>query len=715
MARQRFGAMGRLKKALVGLAALLLLAPAAMAQNPNRGAYRGGANGGRTRNGRRGGFGRNASGRFRGRTNQGAPNTRPPALSSPNQPADQIESGGPVGPTITAPTTFKIAYPQDGATVRGIVDIQVPAGRMPDGSYISFALNEPTNFEFATVRNPSAGVFDWKWDTLATEPGTNTPLFKDGAYTIYAIAHDPFGREMDNGQAQVTVKLQNLLPDLGPMRLRFKLPVGAEHIFESGYSLSPDITSADVNVPKVTGMVRWDVAVDDFDPVSQSASLSAQFTDVDAEDQKVMINSRINPAAWNATFFETLFAKQFADFSLTPTGQVTTFGRQAEDLARGSLASNIYLSLPLEPVRVGSTWRGPLTIWTIGNHNERTVVPTSVNTLTAFEWLNGIKTAKIKTDYSVSLPPPGQAPAPTQGAQLGGLSSSFGGPNAVGAAPVVATGQLTGERITWFDFTNGRIIRVIDTRHITNLPSLFAANGGAVQGGGGYPGMAAGYPGMSGGYPGMGGAASATSAADNLSWLPGFALSSAATQVASGGYPGMMGGYPGGGGYPGMMGGYPGGGGYPGMMGGYPGGGGYPGMMGGYPGGGGYPGMMGGYPGGGGYPGMMGGYPGGGGYPGMMGGYPGGGGYPGMMGGYPGGGGYPGMMGGYPGGGGYPGYGGGGGYPGYGGGAPVSSNPFASTGGIPGAGTLAPAGPPTFVETIESNLQFGGNASGTES
>jgi hypothetical protein len=200
------------------------------------------------------------------------------------------------------------------------------------------------------------------------------------------------------------------------------------------------------------------------------------------------------------------------------------------------------------------------------------------------EWMGTEKVARIRTTYTVSVPTGEQVDIKQIGksASAGGSGSSGGmhmaamsGPSGSGgAANKVEFAKIRGDRTTWFDYAQGRVVAVHDVRNIDNLPKAFSQDAGGAGGGtGGGPsggmggGMMSGGGMLAGGGMGSSGMGGQTGPDVDMSWLTGFentndyATLQALTQAqsAAGSMTGAMGsGYPGvgapGAGYPGAAG-----------------------------------------------------------------------------------------------------------------------------------------------------------------
>ena len=253
--------------------------------------------------------------------------------------------------------------------------------------------------------------------------------------------------------------------------------------------------------------------------------------------------------------------------------EVDNRGRILSQMTAENTAESIGFSIPVLPPRrvsVGAHWEAPVQI-TLDWSSPYPATVQATSTLEDFEWQDRYPTAKIRETYA-------------------GPATFYPGPGS--ALPTVASQDIKFERVIYFAYNAGRVVRTETTLTLTS------AEGGLLN-------SATSPGGFRGGFPG--------------GFRGGFNRNGDINR--GGGYPGgPPGGYPGGppGGYPGgPPGGYPGGepGGYPG---GYPGGppgsesSSYPGgEPGGYHGGpppgafgGGYPGgpppgaFGGGYPGG---------------------------------------------------------------------------------------------------------------------
>lgn len=433
----------------------------------------------------------------------------------------------PSAPRVVAPASpIQIALPFNKAVVRESVPIKLR--EFPQGGYVSVSIDGRFITAKALPANPRDPVF--VWDTKAGYAPADSPEtmnhYNDGLHALTVVVYSGSQGSRMVGSDTVSVQLAN----------RINLPAG------QGITLTyPWKTSRDLRYQRRTELTAasTDATPGAPSPPIQESRLRFARSVENATGGEYLVRDEIIPVdhAGRAKPFVSYVATRG---SVVPLGQVRAFyrtvdarGRVLSDLTSENRSNSIGFSIPVLPPRrvsVGAHWQSPVKV-TLDWTSPTPATVTATSTLEGFEWQDRYPTAKIRETYAGPVlfqPAPG-SPLPP----LAGQDIKF-------------------ERVIYFAYNAGRIVRMQTTLSLTtNTPGLLSAGGAS----GGYPG---------GGYPGSGG--------------------------FSGGYPG---GYPGGGGF--------GGGGYPG--GGYPGAGGF--------GGGGYPG--GGYPGAGGFGG--GGFGGGGGNP----------------------------------------------------------------------------------------------------
>ena len=443
----------------------------------------------------------------------------------------------PLAAGLAPASPVQIALPFNKAVVRESVPIKLR--EFKKGGYVAVSIDG----RFITAQPVPASTRQpvYVWDSKApyTLPDAlDTPKFyNDGTHALTIALFDEQSRPM--GTDTVSVQLAN----------KIALPAG------QGITLTyPWKNSTNLRYQRRTTLsaVPASAAETTMPLLVQQSLLRFRRTVENATDGQYLIRDAIVPVDRSAR------PKPFVSYVVTRGNPaplnafsalyrvVDSRGRVISELPFQNKPTALGFSIPVLPPRrvsAGARWESPISL-TLDWVSPNPAKVTATSTLEDFEWQDRYPTAKIRQTYTGPV--------------------NFL-PGAGSILPPIIAQNVKFERVIYFAYNAGRIVRMQTTVTLTtNSPGLLTAGGS----GGGYPGGGgSGYPGGGGGYPGGG----------------------------FGGYPGGGGGYPGGG-----FGGYPGGGG-----GGYPGGGfggGYPGGGGGYPGGGfggGYPGGGGGYPGGG--------------------------------------------------------------------------------------------------------------------
>ena len=433
------------------------------------------------------------------------------------------------GQALAPASPVQIALPFNKAVVRESVPIKLR--EFPRGGYVAVSIDGRFVTAQAVPTNPRLPVY--VWDTKAAyinSDDLNSPrYYNDGTHALTVVVYDAQSKPL--GKDTVSVQLANkiALPSGQGIKLVYPWKTSTNLRYQRRTVLTGVLADAPEATPPQLiqlSLLRYRRTVENAD--------GGQYL---IRDEVVPIDRSAHPKPFvsyvatrgNSTPVYTFRAQYRV---------VDTRGRVLSSLTSQNKNNSLGFSIPVLPPRrvsVGAHWETPVQItldWT--SPNPATVTATS--TLEDFEWQDRYPTAKIRETYT-------------------GPANLYPGPGS--PLPPLAASDLKFERIIYFAYNAGRIVRMQTTLTLTSAsPGLLSTGGGFGGGrvGSGYPGSGGGgYPGgggFSGGYPGGGGG--------------GF----------SGGYPGG-----GGGGYPGGGGGYPGAGG---------GGGGYPGAGGGgYPGGGG--------------------------------------------------------------------------------------------------------------------------------
>lgn len=434
--------------------------------------------------------------------------------------------------------------PQDGDTVRDMVRLQATKPS-PDEGWISYKIESGGQGDFAgAVVSP----FLYVWDTRARDDSGNA-LYKDGQYTLTAVAMSPSGRKV--GEAAITVTLKNALsageaPQRVDLRLFYDRNQRVAYRAEARWGIRPDAGEEEpedvyeiakafdgalvANWRNIVMSPTYAAGHAVLHVVVGSAGAQAGDSDVEALDR--------------AGHSHTYRALRNGEMRL-----------KHDDETAFELAE-MTVTLPDREVKVGDTWNGTITIWPdplkgtaaaaagamggmdptmmgmdpmmgmapdmammgeagMGGAAAAPKAPTKVETRTVraqhkaegFEWVMGHPTMRIRSTYSVDKD---KITIPSPQGGLGGGGEVFGGmPGEMGAPPMepgmafgdaMMGGEMgmagqgaekdtsyTGERITYWAYDLHRPIRIVDT--ITHTLEIERAAQMQMGMEGGMPGM----------------------------------------------------------------------------------------------------------------------------------------------------------------------------------------------------------------------------------
>ena len=419
-------------------------------------------------------------------------------------------------PTALAPADpIQIALPFNKAIVRESVPIKVH--EFPQGGYVAVSIDGRFVTAQALPANPHSPVYIW--DTKAGYAPADSPdtvaHYTDGLHALSIAIYDK--RSQMVGKDTVSVQLANKINLPSSQGITMTYPWKTSR--DMRYQRRTDLTAASTEALPTT-----------IPPPIQESRLRFSRSVENATGGEYLIRDEIIPVDHAAR------PKPFVSYvatrgSVFPLAQVRALyrtvdarGRVLSDLPSQNRGNAIGFSIPVLPPRrvsVGAHWESPVKL-TLDWTSPTPATVTATSTLEGFEWQDRYPTAKIRETYT---------------------GPAFFRPSSGSPLPPLASQDIKFERVIYFAYNAGRIVRMQTTLSLTtNTPGLLSVGAsGGVPGGGGYPGAGGGFGG--GGYPGAGG--------------------------GGGGYPGAGGfgggGYPGGGGF--------GGGGYPGGGGGFGGGG----------------------------------------------------------------------------------------------------------------------------------------------
>ncbi len=382
--------------------------------------------------------------------------------------------------------------PQDGDTVRDVVRLQATKPS-PDEGWISYKIETGGTGEFASA---VVSPFAYAWDTRARDDD-GKDLFRDGQYTLTAVAMSPSGRKV--GEVSITVTLKNALsaseaPQRVPLALQYERNREMHYRAEGRWTIRP--------------------AADEEDPEDVYALAKEADGSVVAEWKNRVMSPTV--AAGHAVLHVVVgrAGEQIGTQDperLGRSGHCHTYMalrdgemRLKHDDETDFAFAEMTITVPDRSLRVGDRWNGSILIQAIPYSD---VAPSTVraqHVVEGFEWVAGYPCLRIRSTFSVedekikfSLQPRQQA--------LGGEAGMFGGmpgeammepgmmdPMMMGPPPEAgmmpgfgdemgmmgmmgegmgmgmgATGEIetsyVGERITWWAYELNRPVRIVDT------------------------------------------------------------------------------------------------------------------------------------------------------------------------------------------------------------------------------------------------------------
>ena len=440
--------------------------------------------------------------------------------------------------------TVSFISPQNGATVRGVLELHATKPNPSDGwiSYKVGQAGQDGNYVSAVIT-----PFNYKWDTRQhTAEGGR--VYPDGDYVIIATAYDSSASVV--GEATVTITLQNELTPAEveePVTLKVSYDKARKLDFAADGKLL--VTLPEEEKKKLGIPLRLDLVV--------KANWTSTVLSASSEESVLdeLLKSGYIQVAGSEGYQLPGAGDTFRE-KITPDGAVEPLRSKREHFALGEY----YVKLPDRPISRGETWNSELSVLPLPNAVSRQILPAQ-NRLDGFEYVAGRKCARIITTFSEK----NTLVMVRVGSQVLPIKTSY-----------------EARRASYFGLTDHHFIGFEEKmRHTIEIPvaaiqmlfQLQMASSQKAQAGAGMPGaggmMGGGMGGMMGGgmaSPGMGGG----TMAGGMMGGGGMGMGGMGTGMTPG-MGGMGGGYtvPGGG----MMGGGTGtmGGGMPGTMGGMPG------------------------------------------------------------------------------------------------------------------------------------------------
>jgi len=341
----------------------------------------------------------------------------------------------------------RILTPAPDSVVRELVPIQIPIACVPDKAYMVVQIDGRFRAAVARPRNGTKVTF--VWDTKGSSAGNEQ--VPDGVHEIRVLVADQNGNQVGNSD-MLRVRVKNSL-DSPPQQvlLFYRFRPNEQRLY------SQRTVAKNAGVEAFSNHLIIRRACDDVMPGG-----------IGLIREKIERDSRQTDANQTVPFYK---AGRSLVMDVAPDGKIFP-GRRMKRL--GEQAALQFLELPNRPLRVGDTWESHIRIPLFYNGIDVLDFPTAQEAakekgnwalalaknkvqsiLKGFEWQSGHQTAKITTKYD-------------------------------GAATYMLPGALTpilipimGERTTYLDFREGKVVRV-EEKAFVDLSTASGASAASV-------------------------------------------------------------------------------------------------------------------------------------------------------------------------------------------------------------------------------------------
>ena len=392
--------------------------------------------------------------------------TKAAAQAAAAQAAPPVET-----PAAAAATGgVQIVQPYNKAVVRESVPVKLR--EFPKQGYVSVSIDG--KFITAQPLPKSAVQPVYVWDTKAayTDPDSpDTPkTYSDGPHALTIIVYD--GQNKLVGQDSVSVQVADKinLPASEGIKMAYPWKTGLTLRYQRRTTLTAASTEAGMAASTQVlqeSLLRFERSVensggetslirDDIIPVDKSARPKAFVSYVATHGLPQALTSGIH-----------------AEYR-----EVNGRGQVISKLASENTPQSIGFSIPVLPPRrvsVGAHWESPVQI-TLDWTSPYPATVTATSTLEDFEWQDRYPTAKIRETYE-------------------GPANFYPGPGS--ALPSISSREIKFERIIYFAYNAGRVVRTQTTISLTSTdPGLLSASTpGGLNSPEGFPGRGGGFPG----------------------------------------------------------------------------------------------------------------------------------------------------------------------------------------------------------------------------
>jgi hypothetical protein len=312
-------------------------------------------------------------------------------------------------PALAQNVPVRISRPAPEQTVRGSVPITINEASVPATGYMVVEIND--KFIAAVASESGQKSLTFVWDTKAPLPDT-TDLPRDGQYTLRVKTFTPDFRFVRSNELNVY--------------LRNHISIAANKGIHLKYRLRPDATIS--LVERVTAKSAG------LDVYSADVPVTLEINDVAngvAEAREKIAKTATESLTGNAQAFAS--AGRSFQVNLHSDGQVTPGSRMKK---AGLMPVSSLIVFPTVPVRIGDSWS-----------NQLTITP----------FYNGVTNAQVAANHKlIDLEYYGGSPAAK-------IESTIDGDANINLQGVEGKAHFKGTRVTYFDYTKGRLLHSVDT------------------------------------------------------------------------------------------------------------------------------------------------------------------------------------------------------------------------------------------------------------
>ncbi len=339
--------------------------------------------------------------------------------------------------------SMRILSPGPDQTVRESVPISVPASAVPGRGYIVIHLDG--KFLAAVTKPRSGDRITYLWNTKGAKAEERV---KDGRHDIRVQAVDPETQQAVGNAETVSVFVRNSVASAPQaVTLRYRFVPGQTH----AYTTTVKVDQA--GVPQYSAWVLITREIDDilydFNPAGEAVVREV----IDPTSSENIQGSL-------QTFYKAGQSQRFFMNSSGSSRLSTAAKRRYDRLNLPEPSPSLpFLQYSAARRQVGTQWQYPMKLTPWFNHIEALTIPTADHKLVDFEWQSGRPTVRIQSKFDTPVT-----------ATVEGQPQRF---------------LVKGERTTYFDWRNGRVVRqedtfTLDTVDTTTTPSPGTPGAGGV-------------------------------------------------------------------------------------------------------------------------------------------------------------------------------------------------------------------------------------------